>query len=651
MGTDAPSAISFRLTPNLARLLAFGWVAAVAFVWLFQYEAWVYPLQWVHVVVKALPALRFGPHFDLRWREALCVAGILATAFPVGAVILRRFTIERNLLTGLFALAAGLWVVAVAVLVVGSVSVRAVPGVFILAGCWALPAPRRFFHKTKLGRLDGWAKVMLALIVVAAGLNLLGALTPPFEYDELEYHLGAPAEYLKAGRIVLLPHNFYSNLPQLTEMLYLLAMVVRSGVAAKLLHWSFGLLTAVAVYAVAARLWSRRVAWTAAGMFYCVPFVQDLSQTARIDLATTFFATLAFGALLVWREPKCRDNWLWLSALAAGAAVATKWPAVAVVLVPAMAFVAVCRRSLRPLSVFGLLSSVIVLPWLVKNWWLAGNPVYPLLNGWFASPHWGVAQAAVFAEKHYPHFNGAGWWEFLERAWQYSFAERGAVPVLLMSVPLILLVRKADRRVQQTAWLVVAIYVGWWAGTFRPWRFLFPMFPVVALVGGCALEAAGKWARWIVGAVLVVGLTGMGAQVLIDTENPERVPAEVSFVDVALGRIADDEFLARIGNGMFEPIVWMNQHLSATAKVLYIGEARVALARHPVVWATAFDQHPVMRGVTDVTHVYINNAEWQRLREHYDYLLDLDSAAFRHFMEEHAQVIHTHGRGMVYELR
>ena len=75
---------------------------------------------------------------------------------------------------------------------------------------------------------------MLACLAVAALLSLPGALVPTFDYDSLEYHLGAPAEYLKAGRIIALPHNFYSNLPQLTEMLYLLAMTTTSDIAANL---------------------------------------------------------------------------------------------------------------------------------------------------------------------------------------------------------------------------------------------------------------------------------------------------------------------------------------------------------------------------------------------------------------------------------
>jgi len=100
-----------------------------------------------------------------------------------------------------------------------------------------------------------------------------------------------------------------------------------------MLHWLFGLLGAAAVFGVARRLWSRAVGLMAAALFYCTPFVQDLSQTARIDLATAFFATLAFGALVIGSEEDNRSL-VWLSALCAGAALATKWTAIPVVLLP-----------------------------------------------------------------------------------------------------------------------------------------------------------------------------------------------------------------------------------------------------------------------------------------------------------------------------
>ena len=431
-------------------------------------------------------------------------------------------------------------------------------------------------------------------------------------------------------------------------MLYLLALVTRSGIAAKLLHFGFGLLSAAAVFAVAAKLWSRRTGALAAALFYCLPFVQDLSQTARVDLATTFFATLAFGGALLACDG---DHWIWLSALATGAAVATKWPAIPVVAIPVGLVILCQRRSLWLSSVFGLLSAVFVLPWLLKNWLLAGNPVYPL---WSTSAHWSAAQAALFAQKHYARFDLAGWWALCERAWHYSFAETGAVPVLLMTAPLGLLLR-GNRRYRWASGLFLLAYGGWWALTFRPWRFLFPALPLAALLGAVALGAVGRWCRGIVGVVLLVALTRLAL-----------VPIAEGAVGLVLGQTSENDFLAQVGPDVFEPVLWMNDHLPATAKILYVGEARVALARHAVVWATAFDQHPLtemtrpattgaelagLLRARGITHIYVNLSELQRLNKNYGYLRDVNWPRFETLLNESATEIHRSQRGVVYELR
>ena len=591
----------FRFTPTVTRWLAGGWTAALAIVFLLHYNAWLQPVWLCQVQIN----LHLGPHWGEFWKARLLDGGwclaVLATAFAAGSVLLDRFVRERTLLTGLFALGVGLWVMATAVLLIGLGSVAQTGWVFLLAFGWLSPAPRAYFRNLRWPALNGW----LILIAVAAVLCLAGALVPPFEYDELEYHLGAPSEYIKAGRIVFLPHNFYSNLPQLTEMLYLLALVTRSGIAAKLLHFSFGLLSAAAIYAVAGKFWSRRIGALAAALFYCTPFVQDLSQTARVDLATTFFASLAFGGVLL----ACDGNrWIWLGGLMAGAAIATKWPAIAVVFLPAAILLLITRRSVWQSSVFCLLSSVFCLPWLLKNWFLTGNPVYPLGS---TSAHWSAAQAALFAQKHYAQFDGAGWRALGERAWHFSFVETGAVPVLLMTVPLCLLLR-GNRRLRWAAGLFLLAYGGWWALTFRPWRFLFPALPVAAWAGAYALDAVGRWCRGVVLLVLLVGLTRLAL-----------VPIAEGAVALALGQIPDHDFLAQAAPDAFAPIQWMNDNLPATAKVLFVGEARVAMVRPAVVWATAFDQFPVA-ATQGLTHVYLNSSELRRLHDHYGYPRGLD---------------------------
>ena len=598
---------------HLRGWLALGWAAVIVLIFLHRYDAWQIPVMFC----QALPAIQFGPYLGTFWRERLLDAGkcaaVLITAFAAGSVVIDRLTKERHLLTGLFALAAGMWIMATGVLVIAAFSVAQTGWIFLLAGSWLLPAPRVYFHRASKFAINLW----LALIVIAALLGLLGAMAPPFEYDELEYHLGAPSEYLKAGRIIFLPHNFYSNLPQLTEMLYLL---VRCGTAAKMLHWCFGVLTLLAIFAIAARLWSQRAGLIAAALFYCLPFVFDLSQTARIDLATTFFATLTFGGVLLESDG-------YLSAFAAGAAIATKWTAIPVVLLP----VIWKRRWLC------LLSPILCLPWLLKNWRLTGNPVYPMFS-------WSHEQAVLFAAKHYAHFDATGLWQIVERLWHYSFVETGAVPVLLMTAPLAVLVRD-DHRLKRAAWLFVAAFAGWYLLTFRPWRFLMPALPLAAMLGACALDSVARWCRALVVVVMLVGLAWMGLQVVVDAEDPGRLPAQVSVLNLALGRLPEQEFLSRLGRGVFEPVSWMNSNLPATAKILYVGEARVTLARHTVVWATAFDRFPT-DATNGVTHVYFNYSELNRLHDHYGYPRGLDLAMVQAHL---GREIHRTNRGAVFE--
>jgi len=667
------------LRPEFTRLLAILWVAGLALIYFVRYDGWAVLPQMEWMIVVSMPGLHIGPYFHEFWiaraYDVGCIVGIVATGLGLGATVAGRLIPRRDVLGLLFALGVGLWVLAVLVLVTGAISITAVPCIFLTLTCWLLPAPRRFvggFH-VSTERTDGWTKLMLACILLAAALNLAGALAPPFEYDELEYHLGALADYQRAGHIVFLPHNFYSNMPQLVEMLYLLAKTTTSDIAAKLLHWLFGLLAAAAVYGVGQRLWSKSVGLMGATLFYCTPFVQDLGQTARIDLATAFFATLAFGALVLWVEEDEKMDFLWLSALGVGEAVATKWPAVAVVLFPA-ALLLVLRRKYRLLAGFCLVAVIMVGPWLVKNWLLTGNPVYPLFYDWFPSPHWSPEQAAVFSARHAPTFGLGTIGELFTLLWKYSFVEAGAVPLLLLTTPLVLLVPRMEPAAKRAGWLFVGSYAGWFCFTFRPWRFLFPAFGMGAIVGAYAMERLGRDTkvriamRLAVGLIMASSLAALALNDLVDVGDPSRTPPQVSFTQYALGQFTRDEFTAQVGKGVLEPIIWMNENLPANAKVLYVGEARAYDATQSVVYSTAFDQNPLtamsheakspeelvaaLRG-QGVSHVYVNYSELSRLQHGYDYMTGANWGLIQDALnqEQLAKVVHTFGRRIVYELK
>jgi hypothetical protein len=136
-------------------------------------------------------------------------------------------------------------------------------------------------------------------------------------------------------------------------------------------------------------------------------------------------------------------------------------------------------------------------------------------------------------------------------------------------------------------------------------------------------------------------------------------------VRYALGQFTRDEFIARIGKGVLEPVIWMNENLPNDAQVLYVGEARAYYAKQSVLWSTAFDQHPLAvmsreaktpeellaalraRGIT---HVYVNFSELERLRLGYNYMLAANWNLIRNMLQRHATEIHGSARGIVYEL-
>jgi hypothetical protein len=247
-------------------------------------------------------------------------------------------------------------------------------------------------------------------------------------------------------------------------------------------------------------------------------------------------------------------------------------------------------------------------------------------------------------------------------------SEPGALPVVVMCLPLVWLVWREDRQVRRAGWLGVLAFAGWLVFTFRPWRFLFPAMPLVLAAGAVGAMAAERWHRALMGAAMVMGLCWTGASVLVDVEDAERVPARVSVAGLGLGQVGREDFARRLGRGMFEPIFWMNENLPASATVAYVGEARAFYARHRVLWCTAYDRHPLAaawKKPTDaaslykglkaagVTHVYVNFSEWERLRKGYGYLLAMDSAAFRTMLQDEALArrAHENGNNMVWELK
>ena len=162
-----------------------------------------------------------------------------------------------------------------------------------------LPQLMRLYRRWRQWRPANPPNVLTGLYLgVVAVLTLPVALLPPTDWDGLFYHLTGPKLYLQAGHIaggIDIPHLSF---PSLMEMLFTWAILLRSDIAAKLLHTGFALLLAGLVYLIARRFFGRKPAWLAVLVFASMPMVSTLAGWAYNDLALAFYQLASLYAII-----------------------------------------------------------------------------------------------------------------------------------------------------------------------------------------------------------------------------------------------------------------------------------------------------------------------------------------------------------------
>jgi Zn-dependent protease with chaperone function len=151
------------------------------------------------------------------------------------------------------------------------------------------------------------ATVTLLIVVPFAIYLLLGAVSPPTDFDVREYHLQGPKEWFQAGRITFLRHNVYTSFPFLTEMLSLTGMVLAEdwwsgALVGQIVLACFQLLSALAVFSIARRWISADVAWLATLIYLTTPWTLRISLIAYAEGALTFYLIASVMTALLIRD-------------------------------------------------------------------------------------------------------------------------------------------------------------------------------------------------------------------------------------------------------------------------------------------------------------------------------------------------------------
>lgn len=622
---------------------------------------------------------RVPERLPIVWQAALIVLAALAIGHAVLTRIWHRRvpaswhtnapndTADRDLLTtaerGVFAYGIGLSLLSTATLSAGLAGCMNRIAALVLLGaaavaCLCRVIPRLVSRETSAGAappdpLDAPAVVRYggaAAIVLFLTISLLGAMLPATDFDVREYHLQGPKEFYLAGRITMLPHNVYTNMPFGTEMLSLLGMVVAGdwwwgALVGQTVLASYAPATAVCIFALGRRLISTRAGAAAACLYVTTPWVYRIAIIPYTENALSFYlvaATLC-GVLALRSGNAAHPTRSWIAVgMLAGSATSCKYPALISTVLPttAMAALAGWRRAhiaaianrlstgrtplgsplarVAPtLGGFALGVALTWGPWLLKNLALTGNPVYPLAYEIFGGVNWTTAKDLKWDRGHQvPGYSLA---LLGQNLLDVTVKSDWLSPLLFGLAPLAFLRRRDDHAAEWLAGFVLFLFLQWWALTHRIDRFWLPLLPLVAVLAGAGATwtTDARW-RWLI------------------------VPVSAgcvyfNFSYATTGLCGYNDYLSHLTTTRRDPtdevVNALNSTLPIGSRLLAVGAADLFHLVRPVVYNTVFDDcvfETIARGKSSsevrtelhehqISHIYLHWGEVVRYRDTYGY--------------------------------
>ncbi len=241
------------------------------------------------------------------------------------------------------------------------------------------------FNLTKFNK---FSYILFLLLLTLALINFMGALGPELGFDAVWYHLTLPKLYLLNYSISFIPGGllYYSAMPKLAEMLYLVGLLLGNEIFAKLVHFSFGILTCFVIFKILRKFTNIHLSILGAIVFYSNLVVGWQSITAYVDLSRTFFETMALWGFLNFIEKK-EKKWLIESSVILGLAISTKLISLSSLLIFTILIIYYVIATKKPpkvlmtsIPVYWAIALFIPLPWFIFSIINTGNPIYPLFT-------------------------------------------------------------------------------------------------------------------------------------------------------------------------------------------------------------------------------------------------------------------------------
>ncbi|MEM9557419.1 MAG: phospholipid carrier-dependent glycosyltransferase [Acidobacteriota bacterium] len=364
-------------------------------------------------------------------------------------------------------------------------------------------APIAFGRRTDRSSVKTPRRPAAWLIALGGAGSAVLALYPATAFDVTLYHLPYVRAFADAGSLVVVPQLRYPIFPQLLELLAVPLYLVAGETATSLLS-TLGLLAVAA--GLLGLLRRSRAGYFAAALWLGSPLAMRLGGQLMVEITLTAF--IFFGLVGVWRllrvnvpqsndEATARRDWAILAGVCLGAAAACKYLGLFFLAVPPLLLLGRRGRSALPWLV--LCALLVAGPWYARLTIVTGNPVFPFFESVFGTSIYSQEEAPVTVQFKTP---------------DEAIEEGTDLPAMVAS--LVLGGRRASRAPPFNPWLLVGafaalalrptrsqvvfglplvLYALIWPFLPRDPRFLLPVLPWLAIVGGAAFDRLVPAAR------------------------------------------------------------------------------------------------------------------------------------------------------------
>lgn len=441
-----------------------------------------------------------------------------------------------------------------------------------------------------------WVWVVCIAILLILSVEFLLNLTPPISRDALIHHLAVPKLWLQNGWFYEMKWAKFSYYPMNVDVLYMIPLYWNKDFLAKFIHMSFGMGTAFLIYNYLKNRISLIAGLLGVLIFLSTPMIFRLSTQAYVDLGLIFFTTASILTFIRYRDSAFKDfKWLFLSSLAMGLALGTKYNALIVWFFLSVMIVFVYARDSKEQwkaftcgLIFFFISLLVFSPWLIKNAMLTGNPFYPLFQGIFNTSNTATQNGtySVVSGRTYSgifQFRemmfGEGFWETLLIPVRYFFQGQdhshryfdGVLnPVFIILAPFSFMNKSFYRdKLFFTGFVIFFILTATSLDQTRI-RYILPVVPILSILAVMGLINIFHWANGLSINLRISGLviltlscTAFMTQNIIYIKNYYHGIGPMNYI---LGKESRDEFITRHNSG-YAAIKYINTHTPKNAKV------------------------------------------------------------------------------------